>query len=200
MIKLVKKFYENQFFILFFTNKEIEIFRTEINSKLKKLKEKYLCYFDANNIFVYKNSELGYKQSIISLVKVFTYFNQLGDGFYRQLKTKKCNIEGLDDELNNLFLTHYFNILLYGRTGTGKSSFINRIMGEKKSFTLKTKSIGTERNNFYIHKKYPIKLIDVCGFAEGNETKENLAKINSIYKEGTSNIFYQNYIYIYKIF
>ena len=61
-------------------------------------------------------------------------------------------------------------------------------MGEKKSFTLKTRSIGTERNNFYIHKKYPIKLLDVCGFAEGNETQENLAKIKSIYEKGTSNI------------
>ena len=187
MIKLVKKFYENQFFILFFT-KDVEKFKTEIKSKLNILKEKFLCYFDINNIFIFENSELGIKKSIISLVKVYTYFNQLGDGFYKQLKAKKCNIDGLDDELKPLFLTHYFNILLYGRTGTGKSSFINKFMGEKKSFTLKTKSIGTERNNFYIHKKYPIKLIDVCGFAEGNETQENLAKINSIYKEGTSNI------------
>ena len=192
MIKLVKKFYENQFFILFFT-KDVEKFKTEIKSKLNILKEKLLCYFDINNIFIFEKSELGIKKSIISLVKVYTYFNQLGDGFYKQLIAKKCNIEGLADELKPLFLTHYFNILLYGRTGTGTSSFINKFMGEKKSFTLKTKSIGTERNNFYIHKKYPIKLIDVCGFAEGNETQENLAKINSIYKEGTSNIFSRNY-------
>ena len=47
-------------------------------------------------------------------------------------------------------------------------------MGEKKSFTLKTHSAGTERNKFYIHKKYPIKIIDVCGVAEGNEGKEIL--------------------------
>ena len=47
-------------------------------------------------------------------------------------------------------------------------------MREKKSFTLKIQFAGTERNNFYIHKKYPIKIIDVCGFAEGNEGKEIL--------------------------
>ena len=188
IIKLVKKFYENQFFILFFTNKGVDNCREQIYSKLNDLKEKYLCYFDINNFFIFENSELGYRKSIISLVKVYTYFNQLGDGFYKQLVTKKCNIEGLENVLNPLFFTHYFNILLYGRTGTGKSTFINRIMGEKKSFTLKTKSIGTERNNFYIHKKYPIKLIDVCGFAEGNETQQNLEKLNSIYKEEISNI------------
>ena len=61
-------------------------------------------------------------------------------------------------------------------------------MGEKRSFTLKTKSIGTERNNFYIHKKYPIKIIDVCGFAEGNEAKENLQKLNMIYNKESTNI------------
>ena len=188
MIKLVKQFYANQFFILFFTKKNVEEFRTEINSKLSRLNEIFLSYFDTNNIFIYQDSKLGYEESIISLVKVYTYFNQLGDGFYKQLAAKNYKIKGLDNILKPFFLTHYFNILLYGRTGTGKSSFINKFMGEKKSFTLKTRSIGTERNNFYIHKKYPIKLLDVCGFAEGNETQENLAKIKSIYEKGTSNI------------
>ena len=57
-------------------------------------------------------------------MKVYCYFNQLGDGFYKQLLTKKTKIEGLEEEVKHLFLTHYFNILLYGRTGVGKSTFI----------------------------------------------------------------------------
>ena len=126
--------------------------------------------------------------SIFPLLKVYCYFNQLGDGFYKQLMLKNQNILGLEEETKHLFLTHYFNILVYGRTGVGKSAFINQIMGEKKSFTLKTKSIGTERNNFYIHRNYPIKIIDVCGFAEGNEAKENLEKLNMIYKKDLTNI------------
>ena len=61
-------------------------------------------------------------------------------------------------------------------------------MGEKKAFTLKTISAGTFRNNYYIHRKYPIKIIDVCGFAEGNEGKDNFEKMKSIYNKNLDNI------------
>ena len=97
-------------------------------------------------------------------------------------------IEGLTEEFKHLTHTHYFNILVSGRTGTGKSTFINKFMGEKKSFTLKTKSAGTFRNNYYIHRKYPIKIIDVCGFAQGSEGKDNFEKIQSIYNKNLDNI------------
>ena len=188
IIKIVKKFYQEQIFILIFTNRDINNFRLEINLKLTKLKDTHLSYFNTNNIFINELSNKGFKKSIFPLMKVYCYFNQLGDGFYKQLLTKNNKIEGLEEEEKHLFLTHYFNILLYGRTGVGKSTFINQIMGEKKSFTLKSKSIGTERNNFYIHKDYPIRIIDVCGFAEGNEAKENLQKLNLIYKKESTNI------------
>ena len=188
IIKIVKKFYQEQIFILIFTNRDINNFRLEINLKLTKLKDTHLSYFNTNNIFINELSNKGFKKSIFPLMKVYCYFNQLGDGFYKQLLTKNNKIEGLEEEEKHLFLTHYFNILLYGRTGVGKSTFINQIIGEKKSFTLKSKSIGTERNNFYIHKDYPIRIIDVCGFAEGNEAKENLQKLNLIYKKESTNI------------
>ena len=190
IIKIIKKFYKNQIFILLFTEQNIDELKQKINTKLnEKLKETHLSFFDSNNIFIYDNSKDGFKRCIMSLVKVFNYFNQLGDGFYKQIiSEKKFNIEGLEEEFNNLFETHYFNILLYGKTGSGKSSFINKFFGEKKSFTLNNKSIGTERNNFYIHKKYPIKIIDVCGFAEGNESEKNLEKLKLIYNKDSSNI------------
>ena len=160
----------------------------EIDTKINKLNEIFLGYFDENNIFIFENSFIDYKKFVLTLIKVYCYFNQLGDGFYKTLKDKNYKIEGFREETEHLFLTHYFNILLYGRTGVGKSTFINKIMGEKKSFTLKAVSIGTERNNYYIHRDYPIKIIDVCGFAEGNESKENLEKLNLIYNKQTSNI------------
>ena len=178
----------NQIFILIITPNDKSNIYYEIANKVNKLTEIKRSYFDMNNIFIYNNSPIELPKSIISIFKVYTYFNQLGSGFYIKLQNSDLNIESFKEELDNLFHTHYFNILLCGRTGAGKSTFINKILGEKKSFTLKTKSAGTYRNNFYIHKKYPIKIIDVCGFAQGNEVKENLDKINLIYNKDSLNI------------
>ena len=40
LIKVIKKFYQNQIFILIFTNKNVENFKLEVKSKLNKLKER----------------------------------------------------------------------------------------------------------------------------------------------------------------
>ena len=76
LIKVIKKFYQNQIFILIFTNKNVENFKLEVKSKLNKLKETYLSYFDENNIFIKENTSIGYKMSIFPLLKVYCYFNQ----------------------------------------------------------------------------------------------------------------------------
>ena len=187
-MKVINKYYKNQIFIVIFTNKDLNNLRLDITEKINKLTETKRSYFDMNNIFIYKNENNGHKKILMTILKIFAYFNQLGDWFFMNLFENGLSIDGLDEEIKHLFYTHYFNILLCGRTGTGKSTFINKIMGEKKSFTLKTKSAGTERNNYYIHKDYPIKIIDVCGFAEGSEGKETLERLNSIYNKNSNNI------------
>ena len=57
--------------------------------------------------------------------------------FFKGIIEMNINIEGIKEEFNHLFHTHYFNILLCGRTGTGKSTFINKIM--KKIIYIKIK-------------------------------------------------------------
>ena len=192
---IVEKIYMDVPFILFFSNKEKKFEKYEIKSKIYELMDEeddeddneILPYFDMNNIFIYKNNDEGYKDSIITLLKVFRYFNQLGDSFFKKLP-ELINIENIYKNLKYLFHTHYFNILLCGRTGVGKSTFINAIMGEKKSFTSKVNSAGTYKNNYYIHKKYPIKIIDVCGFAVGNEGEEIKRKINAVFKQDSNDL------------
>ena len=193
-MKVINKYYKNQIFIVIFTNKDLNNLRLDITEKINKLTETKRSYFDMNNIFIYKNENNGHKKILMTILKIFAYFNQLGDWFFMNLFENGLSIDGLDEEVKHLFYTHYFNILLCGRTGTGKSTFINKIMGEKKSFTLKTKSAGTERNNYYIHKDYPIKIIDVCGFAEGSEGKETSERLNSIYNKNSNNIIIDDYI------
>ena len=188
IMKIINKCYRHQIFVLILTSNDKNKLFNEIANKINKLTESKRSYFDMNNIFIYNNSQLEISKSIISIIKVYTYFNQLGTGFYTKLENLDLKIDDLKEEISNSFHTHYFNILLCGRTGAGKSTFINKFLGEKKSFTLKTKSAGTYKNNFYIHKKYPIKIIDVCGFAGGNEAKENLEKMNLIYNKDSVNI------------
>ena len=121
----------HQPFIIIFTNKDLNIFQYEIKKKItEELDDDILPYFDMDNIFIHKNNEEGYKKVILSIIKVYRYFNQLGDSFFKQLP-EIINMKNIDKEIQHLSFTHYFNILLCGRTGTGKSTFINKIMGEK---------------------------------------------------------------------
>jgi GTP-binding protein EngB required for normal cell division len=186
--KLFDKFFKDPFFIIIFTKRKENEIKKEIKNKLKNFSNLKKPYIDIDNIYIYENKSENYKKILIPILKIFSYYNQLGDGFFKEILDMNLQIEGLHEEFSHLFLSHYFNILLCGGTGVGKSTFINKIMGEKKAFTLKSISAATYRNNYYCHKKYPIKIIDVCGFAEGNEGKDNLESIRSIYNKNLDNI------------
>ena len=189
LMEIIKNYYKDQLFVIIFTKNDKRKLKLEIELRIMKLSETKRSYFDFSNIFVYEDSDNGAKNTVFPILRVYSYFNQLGDGFYKQLSDFKINIknQNINEELKYLNYTHYFNKLLCGMTGTGKSTFINKIMGKKKTFTLKSKSAGTYRNNFYVHKNYPIKIIDICGFADGREGKENLEGLYLIYKKDIPN-------------
>jgi len=189
--ELIKKFYDEQIFIIIFSSDND--LKRNIYNKIQNLSESKRSYFDLNNIFIFKNESNEYKKIMIPILKIFRYFNQLGDGFFKQLSDLGIKNENLEKEFKYLYNTHYFNILLCGRKGSGKSAFINAIMGEKKSLTSDNIYDGTYRNNYYIHKNYPIKLIDVCGFTGGSEIDENLNRLKLIYNENCDNIIIDEY-------
>ena len=59
-----------------------------------------------------------------------------------------------------------------GKRGCGKSTFINRILGEKRAYS--HINAKTPKTREYYHKNFPIKLIDSAGFevAGLNEIKD----------------------------
>ena len=52
-------------------------------------------------------------------MQISNYYHEEGDSF-----------ESFDD---NISTNYFFNILVCGRAGTGKSSFINQYLGERKA-------------------------------------------------------------------
>ena len=189
IINIIKNQFKNQIFIILLTDQKKRKLKMKLEEEINTLNEKFIRpYCDIENIYIHKNNSKGFEKAFFSLLQIYSYFNQLGDSFMKQIPELGLNIKNVEKYTSHLFHTHYFNILLCGRTGCGKSTFINKIMGEKKSFTAKAQSAGTYRNNFYIHKKYPIRIIDVCGLAKGNEGNENREKLKSIFNEKTNEI------------
>ena len=167
------------------TSQELEIY---LKYEIEQLDDIQKEYFDFNNITILNGYE--YSKIYICLLKIYSYFNQLGDGYFRDLPNHPnfSNIKGFEKEFKYLFNYHYFNIMFCGETGAGKSSIINKILGEKRAFTKSTNVSATIRENYYIHKKYPIKIIDTCGFSEGNESENLKNNIQNIYSKNTDNI------------
>jgi GTPase Era involved in 16S rRNA processing len=99
---------------------------------------------------------------------------------------KKEEIIKIEDDTN---ITIFINILFMGRTGAGKSTLINILLGEKKSLE-GGNGVSTTSKNIIVYKKsgVPIRLYDVKG-VEDVETLENYAKILTIFngKKNKSN-------------
>ena len=129
--------------------------------KSKKLKlllnnQKYE-YIDKRNFDI-----IGMRQSPKNkLLKYVGYYNQLGDVI-------------LYENIN--FYIAKINIAIGGFIGSGKSTLINTILGEKRSLEGKGGSMTNYISQFYL-KNYPINLIDFPGF----RSKRNGIKNTSLF-------------------
>ena len=177
--------YREQLFIIIIS--DLNNANSLIKDKLKEIlsDEKIYAYFDIDNIKVLDS----YNKLALSILKIYSYFNQIDDydfiNFVLEKDLVNKEIEGLSEELEQIKNNnHTINIKVCGDSSTGKSTFINTILGEKRCLSLPQKGV-TRKNGIYISKKYNLKFIDDLGFNEGvegkvNEEIEELKKKNRI--------------------
>ena len=132
---------------------------------------------DSRNIF------LDTEETILdTITKIYNYYN--GDYI--------INIGDDEDEKEEKYnIGKTINILVIGKRGCGKSTLINRILGEKRAYAhINSKTPETRE---YYHKYYPIKLIDSAGFEVGGLDKKKTNEIKDIKKFlEDNNLAYKN--------
>ena len=111
------------------------------------------------------------------------YYNELGDEILFINSEKKKELIQLEEDTH---ITVYINILFLGRTGTGKSTLINLILGENKSFE-RGNGFSATSQNLIVYKKtgIPIRLYDVKGI-ENESTVDNYLEILTKFNQDNS--------------
>ena len=128
------------------------------------------------------------------LNRLFSYYNELGDNFsFINSNGKEVNIEL--ENVNDI--TVFINILMVGRTGSGKSTLINLLLDEKKSLEGGSGLSTTSKDiKVYTKTNVPLRLYDAKGF-EDEKTVQNFINIfNNFYgklaatKDSLNAVFY----------
>ena len=108
------------------------------------------------------------------IICLYEYFNE---SYENNIDLFEKNDKNLYDKSNTI------NIMVIGKRGTGKSTFINRLLGEKKAYAQRNAKTSIIKE--YYHKKYPIKIIDSEGFEIGN--KNQIDNVKALLKSNNLN-------------
>jgi len=154
-------------------NKEL---KTKINKSIKTLKKEI-----DPNLFKFCNFNDDLEdfliQLTINLIECASFFNELGDEFKfpKKLIDDKVMENDLKIFVNSIFS---FNIIVLGRPGVGKSSFINKMIN---SMICKA-GMGAECSSRiikYLHRIFPITFFDTPGIS----TEENVKKVLNLIRQ-----------------
>ena len=130
---------------------------------------------DSRNIF------LENKDTILERIElIYNYYNE---------NNENNEIEKDFNNNNNAYdINNTVNIFVVGKRGAGKSTLINRLLGEKRAYA--QKNAKTEKTKEYFHKTYPLKLIDSAGFEIGKDSElinvEKFLEANNLNSENIS--------------
>ena len=149
--------------------------RKEENPKIEELYSLITnYYFDKRNIYAIKFPSLN-KNENEKEIKLMLDFVNRGVSYYH-------GIGDLYDSINEDILSNYkLNILMCGRAGTGKSSFVNKFLKEKRA--KEGEGLSQTQNIIrFTHPNYPLTIYDTPGF-ENEETVENVRKLLNQYNK-----------------
>ena len=150
-------------FIIFLTNKEFVI--------------DYENYdlFDNKKIFFlpFPEKDSSMAELVSKLTQIFSYYNELGDYF----EINGYPYQTISDVGS---YSTYLNILFLGRSQSGKSTFINLLLNEKRAKEGGNNCSCSQKSQKYKVLNYPIRLYDTVGF--GDEDK-NVKDIENFFKK-----------------
>jgi GTP-binding protein EngB required for normal cell division len=172
----LKEYNQKKIPFIIFIGKEEETtqLKTKINQLIKTLKKeidsnlfKY-CYFndDLENCLI---------QLTINLIECASFFNELGDEF--KFPKKLVDDDVMENNLNSFLKSIFsFNIIVLGRPGVGKSSFINKMIN---AMICKSGMGGecSSRIIKYLHRIFPITFFDTPGISTENIVEKVLKLI-----------------------
>jgi len=97
------------------------------------------------------------------LLRICSYYNELGEQFlvWTQKSDEPYVYDLIDSEFNS-----YINIFCLGKTGSGKSTFLNKFFGEKKCKQGGTGLSTTSKIVRFGIDKVPIRIYDIPGFED----------------------------------
>ena len=179
-------------FIIFIgKEEEIEKLKTKIKKLIKSLKKeidpnlfKYCIFDDLENFLI---------QLTINLIECASFFNELGDEFKfpKKLIDDEVMEKDLDVFINSIFS---FNIMVLGRPGVGKSTFINKMIN---AMICKAGMGGecSSRIIKYLHRIFPITFFDTPGIStekivktvldlirkKNNELNQNRSRFHAVF-------------------
>jgi len=142
---------------------------------------------DKRNIFVQQYNENNVMEVFICLLKICSYYNELGDSFQFPIVDKENEmVSNIVDHSGQIHLSgsrdsnpYKINILICGRSGVGKSTFINLFLSEKRCKEGKGISV-TRKIVKYNHPYFPISIYDTPGFTETEEMGKVWKKIEHL--------------------
>lgn len=98
------------------------------------------------------------------LLKACSYYNQLGD-ILNLPNEFPSNYEDIRKLFPNNLSFYKINIIVCGKMGVGKSTLINMILGENRSY-VRDGNDCTKKIVSYNHQRYPLNIFDTPGYKE----------------------------------